>query len=179
MPLDPSRLASVVKDSFGSLPHPDAPSLTNDEYPVYERIAAMIRNPDDPTPTDVVGAYNQLQAANLSPHQWEHAWTISRPVANRLLGRDPTIQELVRHGDAHPSEIHDFYWHSPSTSHPEIKAGVIAKYTHIASDAASRHVDRAPTRQEIAHFAAADYHPQDVDAHYQRQADLEQDSENA
>lgn len=170
MTLDPRQLAAVVQEAFDNLPHPKAPALTNAEYPVYERIAAMMRNPDEPVPSDVEAAYHQLKHAGITPSQWEHAWTISRPVANRLLGRDPTLQELIRHGDAHPSEIHDYYWHSPSSSHPEIKAGEMAKYMHIASQVAPNHVDWTPTRQDAAYFAAAGMHPSDVEAHYQRLA---------
>jgi hypothetical protein len=170
MPLDQQRLHQVVRETFGKLPHPDAPELTNAEYPVYERVAAMMRNPHQPTAADVKDAYHQLQAADLSPHEWEHAWTISRPIANRLLGQDPTLQELIRHRDAHPSEIYDYYWHHPSTSHPEIKAGVMAKYGHMAVDAASRHLERAPLLSEIAQFASAEHHPEHIDAYYQRLA---------
>jgi hypothetical protein len=170
MPLDQRRLGQIVRESFGKLPHPEAPELTNDEYPVYRRVAAMMRNPHQPTTADVKDAYNQLKAVDLSPHEWEHAWTISRPIANRLLGQDPTLQELLRHRDAHPSEIYDYYWHSPSTSHPEIKAGVMAKYTHMAVDAASRHLERAPLLHEIAQFASAEHRPEHIDAYYQRLA---------
>jgi hypothetical protein len=168
MTLDSVKLAKVAQEAFGQLPHPDVPEITNAEYPVYERVASMMRNPHKPTHMDVKDAFHQLKSVDLSPHEWEHAWTVSRPVANRLLGRDPTIQELIRHRDAHPADIHDYYYHSPSTSHPEFKAGVMAKYMHMASESASRHVERKPLLQEAALFAASDFTHEHIDQHYER-----------
>jgi hypothetical protein len=169
--LDPHRLVQVVNEEFGKLPHPDVPEITNADYPIYERVAAMKRNPHPPTPGDVRGAYHELTQAGISPSQWEHAWEISRPLANRLLGRDPKIQELVRHQDAHPSEIYDFYYHHPSPSHPEIKAGVMATYMHMANDVANRHLDRPPLLREVAKFAASNYQPQEIENHYLQMKD--------
>jgi hypothetical protein len=168
MTLDPHQLAQVVKDEFGKLPHPYVPEITNADYPAYERVAAMKRNPHPPTPADVRSAFNELQAVQITPSQWEHAWTISRPLSNRMLGRDPTIQELVRHADAHPQDIHTYYSALPSPSHPEIQAGEMARYKHLASDPADRHLERAPLLREVAVFAAGKYHPDQIDAHYQR-----------
>lgn len=168
MTLDTTLLNQVVREGFNNLPHPDVPEITNGEYASYSRVAAMKRNPDDHTHHDVRDAYHELTAAGISPSQWEHVWTISRPLANRLVHRDPTLLEMTRLADAHPSDIHDYYYHLPSTSHPEIRAGVMAKYLHMANDSANTHMERAPLLEEVARFAASDYHPQDVDAHYQR-----------
>ena len=168
MTLDPRRLVQVVNEEFGKLPHPDVPEITNADYPVYERVAAMKRNPHPPTSHDVRAAYHELTQTGIKPSQWEHAWTISRPLANRLLGRDPTLQELVRNADAHPTEIHDYYSNLPSRSHPEIKAGEMARYKHLASDPADHHLERAPLMREVAIFAAGQFHPDQIDAHYQR-----------
>ena len=175
MPLDPVKLAKIVSDSFGSLPHPDVPNLTNAEYATYQRVAAMQRNPHPATHEDVKNAAEQLKAVDLSPHEWEYAWSISRPLANRLLGRDPTIQELVRHRDAHPGDIHDFYSRHPSTSHPEIPAGTMIQYAHMAADAASRHLDRAPHLKEVAQFAAAGHSTDHIEEYYQRMAQERED----
>lgn len=168
MTLDPLVLKQVASEEFGKLPHPDVPALTNSEFPVYERMAKMLHEPHTPTPNMVEDLYNQLQAVGLSPHQWEHAFEISRPLANRLLDRDPTLQELVRHGDAHPGDVHDYYSASPSPSHPEIKAGEMVRYLHIASESAGRNLERKPLPHEVAHFAAMQAHPDYIDMHYSR-----------
>jgi hypothetical protein len=170
MTLDVAQVHQIVREEFGKLPHPDVPEITNAEYPNYQRVAAMKRNPHPPTSSDVRDAYAELTATGISPSQWEYAWTISRPLANRLLHRDPTIQELVRHADAHPSDIHDYYSHSPSLSHPEIKAGEMARYLHIANDVANRHLERPPLLREVAKFASAQFHPDQIEAHYQQMA---------
>jgi hypothetical protein len=168
MTLETGQLGKIVNTEFGKLPHPDVPEVTNAEYPLYQRVAGMKRNPHPPTPGDVRDAYHELTQGGISPAQWEHAWAISRPLANRLLGRDPNLQELIRHADAHPSEIHDYYFHHPSPSHPEIKAGVMAKYLHMSNDVANRHLDRPPLLREVAKFAASEYRPDEIDAHYQQ-----------
>jgi hypothetical protein len=175
MTIEPRQLAQIVQEGFGNLPHPDVPELTNAEYPNYERLAGMKRNPHKPTSNDVKDIYSEIKSSGITPSQWEHAWMISRPLANRLLGKDPTIQELVRHADAHPSEIYDYYYHMPSPSHPEIKAGVMAEYIHMANDPSNRHLERKPLLREVAQFAASKYHPEQIDAHYQQ---MKQDREN-
>jgi hypothetical protein len=166
MTLDPRRLVQVVNEEFGKLPHPDVPEITNADYPTYQRVAAMKRNPHPPTHHDVRDTYHEITQSGISASQWEHAWTISRPLANRMLGRDPTLQELVRHGDAHPTEIHDYYSNLPSRSHPDIKAGVMMKYLHMANDVANRHLERPPLLREVAKFAASEFHPVDIENHY-------------
>jgi hypothetical protein len=178
MTLDLQVLKQVVGDEYGKLPHPEVPALTNAEFPVYERVAKMMNHPNDPTPKNVEDAYNQLQAVGLSPHQWEHAWTIAQPVSQSLLDRDPTLQELLRHADAHPGDIHNYYSESPSPSHPEIKAGEMKRYQHIAAEAAGRHLERKPLLHEIAHFASMQAHVDYVDLHYDRIRQAREDQSN-
>ncbi len=44
----------------------------------------------------------------------------------------------------------------------------MARYKHLASDPADHHLERAPLLREVAIFAAGQYHPTEIDAHYQR-----------
>lgn len=168
MAIDPKVLRQVVTKGFGDLPHPEVPALTNAEFPLYQRVAAMKRNPHQPSSSDIEAVYNELQSAGISPQQWEHAWTIARPLSNRLLNRDPELHELARLVDAHPQDFHAYYSNLPSPSHPEIKAGELVKYMHIAAEPAGRHLQRRPLLQEAATFAAMGAAPEDVEAHYQR-----------
>jgi len=171
MTIDLKTLRQVVTKAFGELPHPDVPGLTNAEYPLYRRIAEMKRHPHPPSRSDIEAAYNELQSAGISPQQWEHAWAIARPLANRLMGRDPELHELVRLADAHPQDIHLYYSNLPSPSHPEIKAGDLARYLHMAAEPAGRHLQRRPLLQEAATFAAMNAAPEDIETHYQRRKD--------
>lgn len=168
MTLDPQRVRQVVSEQFGKLPSPEIPEITNAEYPIYERLAEMKRNPDEASTQDVKNVFHEVSQSGISPQQWEHAWKLSRPLANRLLGRDPYIEELIRHADAHPSEVYDYYFNHPSESHPEIKAGVMAQYIHLSNDVANFHLERAPLLEEVAKFASGQFHPDQIEAHYQR-----------
>lgn len=168
MTLDTNLINQVVRDEFNNLPHPEVPEITNGEYASYARVAAMKRNPDDATPHDVRDAYHELNAAGISPSQWERLWEIARPLANRLVHRDPSLPEMTHLLDAHPADIHDYYHHLPSPSHPEIKAGVMAKYLHMSNDVANQHLERPPLLEEVARFAASDFNPDDIETHYQR-----------
>jgi hypothetical protein len=172
MTLDPNRVREIVQSEFGKLPHPHAPSLTNAEYHLYERVAAMKKTPHRIVPSDVEAAYQELNSAGLSPAQFEHLWPIARPLANRLVARDPTLQEMVRLADAHPNDIHSYYSGLPSPSHPEIQAGTMARYLHVAAEPAGRILDRRPLLQEAATFASMGAAPEDVELHYQRRSDL-------
>jgi hypothetical protein len=169
--LDPNRVRQLVQTEFGKLPHPQVPSLTNAEYHLYERVAAMKKSPHSIVPTDVEGAYEELNSAGLSPAQFEHLWPIARPLANRLLGRDPNLQEMAHLADAHPNDIHNYFSSLPSPSHPEIQAGALARYLHVAAEPAGRILNRRPLLQEAATFAAMGAAPEDVEQHYQRRSE--------
>lgn len=163
-------LREVVTKGFGELPHPHVPALTNSEYQLYHRVAAMKTNPRQPSHSDVEAAYNELTSAGISPQQWEHAWNIARPLANRLLGRDPELYEMAHLMDAHPADFHHYYSSLPSPSHPEVQAGNLARYLQMAAEPAGRHMQRRPLLQEAATFASMNAAPEDIESHYQRRA---------
>jgi hypothetical protein len=164
--LDPIRLNAVIDQVIGDQPHPKAPSLKVKDYKAHETVAEMMKNPDRPTPQDVVDAYHTLNGIGMSPAQFQHAWKIARPLANRFLGRDPDPSELAQFVDGHPADVYDYYAHSPYPGHEEIKAGDFVKYFHAATPIAQATIGRKPLPVEIARFAAAGYQSEDMLNHY-------------
>lgn len=164
--IDKQRLAGVVEDVIGRLPHPKAPQLTVADYHAYERAAGMLKNPLEATPQDVVSTYNHLKSIGLSAADFEHTWEMARPVANRILGRDPKLQELMQFVGAHPADLHEYYMHHPMPGHEEVKAGDYLRYFHAATPIAHSTVGRKPLPVEVARFAAAGYQTEDIHAHY-------------
>lgn len=146
-----------------------APDMTVDEYPNYERAATMLHSNvlqgNQPKPDTVTHTFHTLKAASLSPGEFEHVWTSARPVANRLLDRDPSIMELVRLKDAAPHEIHAHYSNHPYPGYEEVTAGQVAKHWRAAEAIARRH-GRTPNKEEVTRFAAAGYTAEDMMNHY-------------
>lgn len=164
--MDPFRLDAVIGEYIGNLPHPDAQSMPIKEYDAHERVAAMLKNPDEPQPSDVEQAYHMLRQVDMSPAEWEYAWKLARPTANRLLDRDPDLQELVMFRGAHPADVHDFYSSHPYPGHEEVRAGEMARYFHAATPIAHTLAGRKPVLTEVARFAAAGYTHDDIARHY-------------
>lgn len=166
MPLDHFELNNVIDQVVGDLPHPDAPTMPIREYDAHQRVAAMMNNPREPEPADVEQAYHMLRQLELSPAEWEHAWKLARPTANRFLDRDPDPQELVRFRGAHPSEVHDYYSSHPYPDHEEVQAGDMLRYLHAATPIAHTLSGRRPVMTEVARFAAAGYDTEDLHRYY-------------
>lgn len=164
--IDLHRLAGVVDDIVGRMPHPKAPSLTVADYKAYEVAAAMLKNPEEATPEDVVSTYTQLRTVGISAADFEHTWELARPVANRILGRDPRLQELLQFVGAHPGDVHAYYMESPMPDHEEVKAGDFLKYFHAATPIAQQSLGRKPLPNEVARFASAGYQTEDIVNHY-------------
>lgn len=164
--MDPLKLASVVEEFIGNMPHPDAPTMPIKEYAAHERVAAMMHNPKEPEAGDVEQAYHLLKQLDMSPAQWEHAWKLARPVANRMLDRDPDPSELVMFKDGHPSVIHDYYSSHPYPNFEEVQAGDVMRYLHAATPIAHTLAGRKPVLTEVARFAAAGYTSDDIANHY-------------
>lgn len=166
MPMDPFQLDAVIEDVIGGMPHPDAPSVPIREYDSHERVAAMMNNPKEPEPGDVAQAYHLLKQLDMSPAEWEHAWKLARPVANRMLDRDPDPQELAMFKGAHPGDVHDYYSSHPYPDHEEVKAGDVVRYMHAATPIAHTLAGRKPVLNEVAQFAAAGYDTEDIHRYY-------------
>jgi hypothetical protein len=164
--LDPFRLNEIVTQTIGEMPHPKAPELRVKDYKAHEKAAAMLKNPNTATPQDVVNTFHMLKQAGMSAAEFEHTWEMARPVANRLLGRDPRPQELAGFVGAHPSDIHDYYMSHPMPGYEEVKAGDFLRYHHAATPIAQLTVGRKPLPVEVARFAAAGYQTEDILNHY-------------
>jgi len=164
--VDRVKLAGVVEDLIGRMPHPKAPSLSVADYRATERAASMLKNPHEATPQDVVGLYHQLKHTGMAAADFENLWEMARPVANRILGRDPRLQELAQFVGAHPAEVHDFYMQHPMPGHEEVKAGDYLRYYHAAVPIAHATIGRKPLPVEVARFAAAGYQTEDILNHY-------------
>jgi hypothetical protein len=170
MPIDPFQLKETIDTVIGNMPHPDAPELRVKDYRAHENAAAMMKNPDDVQPQDVVDMYHMLKTAGMSAADFEDTWQVARPVANQLLDRDPRPQELVKFVGATPSDIHDFYSGHPMPGHEEVKAGDFLRYHHAATPIAQMTVGRKPLPNEVARFASAGYDAESMFNHYNNKA---------
>lgn len=164
--LDPFRLNETITTVIGNMPHPKAPELRVKDYKAHERAAAMMKNPEEAQPQDVVNMYHLLKQAGMSPADFEHTWELARPVANRFLGRDPRPQELAQFVGAHPADVHDYYANSSYPGHEEVKAGDFVRYHHAATPIAQMTLGRKPLPVEVARFASAGYQTEDILNHY-------------
>lgn len=170
MTFDLRSIQQAVTTHLNSQPHPMAPSLTVGEFPVYERVAAMLNDKvlqgNKPKPEMVAHAHQTLKSAQLSPGEFENVWTLARPVANRLLDRDPSIPEMAKHlREATPGMVHDYYSNHPYPGYEEVKAGDVARYMRAAEPIARRY-GKSPNLEEVTRFAVSGYGHDDIHQHY-------------
>jgi hypothetical protein len=170
MSFDLKSIREATAAHINAQPHPLAPDLTVGEYPIYERVASMLNDQvlrgNTPHPEMVVHAQKTLQAAKLSAGEFEHIWTMARPVANRLLDRDPSIVEMAEHlRTATPRDVHQYYSDHPYPGYEEVRAGDVAKYMRAAEPIARRY-GRTPNEEEVTRFAVAGYSHDDMHQHY-------------
>jgi len=140
------------------------PSLLIKDYPSYERVAWML-NDRQPQPRDVAHAAETLQQAGLSPAQFETTWSVARPVANRLLGQDPTMTQLVHLKDAAPRDIHAYYLDHPFPGYEEVTAGQMAQH-YRAAEAIARQYGQIPNHEEVSRFAITGADAAQMHDHY-------------
>ena len=170
MSFDLKSIRDAVDAHLNAQPHPLAPTLTVGEYPNFERVASMLNSEvlrgNQPTPEMVSHASETLKGMQMSPGDFEHVWTMARPVANRLLGRDPSMIEMAKHlREATPREVHQYYSDHPYPGYEEVRAGEVAKYMRAAEPIARRY-QRKPNLEEVTRFAAAGYTHDDMHQHY-------------
>ena len=164
--MDRRRLQGLVEAYYDEQPHPNAPSLRVKDYEAYARVAMML-NDKLPEPHETEAAYHALQGAGLSPAEFEYGWGIARPLANRLLDRDPHLLELQRLKDARPSDWHAYYFHHPHPQAPEVAAGEMARYRQLAMPYSHDRYQRDPNVQEVSRFALGQYDQEAIAQHYQ------------
>src|ERR1700738_214842 len=144
MPIDPAQLRANVENYYGNLPHPLAPEIKVKDYTAFEQAAKTFMDGRKPEPADVAHIHQSLKHLELSPSDFERTWKTSKSLANRLLGRDPTFEEMKVLADAHPGDIHDYYSNHPHPDYPEVKAGDMVKAFHAATPIARKMVGRTP-----------------------------------
>jgi hypothetical protein len=163
--IDGVRLANVVGQLVGNMPHPDAPDITVRDYQAHVRAAQLMKGGRIHA-SDVAAAVHLLKGMQMSPADFEYAWESAKPLSQRFLGRSPKPQELKKFLEATPGEIHGFYADHPHPDFPEIKAGDFARYFHAAQPIANSTVGRNPLKLEVARFAIAGYEEEDIHRHY-------------
>ena len=159
-----ASVAKHVADYYGNQPHPAAPALKVNEYQAYERVAWQL-NDRQPTGADVTHAAQTLKQAGISPSEFEQTWSVARPVSNRLLGQDPTIQQIATLKAASPKDIHTYYMDHPYPGYEEVTAGEMVKH-YRAAEPIARQYGRTPNHEEVSRFAVAGYTADDMHAHY-------------
>lgn len=170
MSFDLKAIQEAVSSHLNAQPHPLAPSITVGDYGTHERVASMLNSRvlqgNKPSAEMVVHAAETLKGMKMSPGEFEHVWTVARPVANRLLNRDPSMLEMSKHlREAAPKDVHQYYSDHPYPGYEEVRAGDVAKYMRAAEPIARRY-GKAPNMEEVTRFAAAGYNHDDMHSHY-------------
>jgi hypothetical protein len=166
VPIDLSKLHAAAKTYYNDLPHPLAPEIKVGDYGAFEQAAKTFMDGKKPQPADVAHIHQSLKHLELSPSDFERLWKTSKPLANRLLNRDPTFEEMKILQEAHPGDIHGYYMDHPHPDFPEVKAGEMAKAYHAATPIARKMVGRNPNAHETARFAIANYSSEDMINHF-------------
>lgn len=166
MPIDRALIPLHVQKVFGEKPHPAVPEIKIKDYEAFARTAAkMFSNPQPPA-KQVQTAYHALTNAGVSPGEFERVWDIAKPLANRLLDRDPSIHDIAMLATQHPGQIQQYYMDHPHPDYPEAKAGDIARYAAVARYPANKLAGRLPNMTELHKFVMGNYSIDDIVAHY-------------
>lgn len=166
MPIDSSKLTSAIQKVYGEKPHPALPEVKVKDYPTFARVAARMFQQGSPQPQQVSVAYHTLTNARLAPAEFERLWDVSKPLANRLLNRDPTIHDMHMLTGKTPGEVQGYYMDHPHPQYPESSAGDIARYAAIAREPANRYASRNPNTLELHTFVMGNYSADEVHDHY-------------
>jgi hypothetical protein len=165
MPLDMGVIRDLVNTYYGNLPTPGAPKVALKEYQAYEQAAEAVAGKKVKA-QDVGHIHETLTQLGISPSDLQRVWRIAKPVSQRLLGRDPSFDEVAHLKDAHPADFHDYYNAMPHPAYPEVNAGDMAKYAHVAEPIALQHAQRYPAHKELARFVMGNYTADDIKNHY-------------
>ncbi len=160
------QIKDAVGDYYGNLDHPHVPDLKVKDYPAFQRAAGLLFDTQEPSHDQVAQVHQHLQGAGVSPAEFEHVWMVAKPVANRLLGRDPSMIDVGLLKGATPKGIHQHYTDHPYPGYEEVTAGQVAKAWRQAEPIAQRNGLTAPNLHEVTRFAAAGYSAEDMQQHY-------------
>jgi hypothetical protein len=166
-----STISRVVADHYGEMEHPLVPGtgVTIRQYPLYERSASLLFGDQlggkRPAPSHVEQAFHTLKNANLSPGEFEQAWSVMLPVSQRLLNREPSMFEVAKLKDAGPAEIHHHYMSHPYPGYEEVTAGDMVRYWRAAEPIARAHGQEL-NHEAVSRFAVAGYSHDDIHEYY-------------
>ena len=166
MPIDQSLVGQAIQKVYGDKPHPLVPEVKVKDYSAFARVAARMFQQAQPNPQHVSVAYHTLTNAGVAPAEFERIWDVAKPLANRLLDRDPTIHDLHMLSTRAPGEIHSYYMDHPHPQYPESSAGDIARYAAVAREPANRYAGRNPLAHELHTFVMGQYSASEVHQHY-------------
>lgn len=167
MTIDLGKLHVAADTYYSSQPHPLVPQLTMGDYPAYEHAASLLHGASKPTAEQVANTHEQLKGAGVSPADFEYAWNVAKPLAGRLLGREPSMTEIARLAPMQPGEIHGFYFDHPHPEHPDVTAGEMARYHRVAEPIARRYgTGRPPTPGAVARMASGKWSSDDIHRWY-------------
>lgn len=166
MTFDPSKLTQAVTDVLGGKPHPDVPEIKVNQYEAFARTAARMFSTTTPQPKQVQTAYHALTNSGIAPAEFERLWDVARPLANTLLGRDPSLHDLMQFVNQPPNAIADYYASHPHPEAPDVSAGKIAAYHAHAAPLSQTFHGRDPNIVELRRFATGNYGAEDMLAHY-------------
>lgn len=166
MPINRALISLHVQKVMGEKPHPAVPEVKVKDYNAFARAAARMFSNSQPKPKEVQTAYHALTNAGVSPGEFERVWDIAKPLANRLLDRDPSIHDLAMLASQHPGQIQQYYMDHPHPDYPEARAGDIARYAAVARYPANRLAGRLPNMTELHKFVMGNYTMTDIVSHY-------------
>jgi hypothetical protein len=166
----PSVISRATADHYGGMEHPLLPGtgVTVRQYPLYERTASLLYGDQikgQPTPSHVEQAFHTLKGAGLSPGEFESAWSTMLPVSQRLLNREPSMQEVAKLKDASPADIHHHYMSHPYPGYEEVTAGDMVRYWRAAEPIARAHGQEL-NHEAVSRFAIAGYNHDDIHEYY-------------
>lgn len=164
--VDLSKIPQVVADYYGNMPHPLVPEVKVRDYEMFENVAAdMFESQLEskrPSPEHVAHAFQQLQAMQMTPAEFQHTWAVAKPVSQRLLDREPTMVDIDRLRHSTPHEIHQHYFHSPYPGYEEVTAGQMARHWRAMEPIAKLHGQQlnheTVSRAAIAGWTSDDAH---------------------
>jgi len=164
--INKNQIQRGIESFYGEKPHPYIPEIKVKDYETFARVAARMFQARQPSHDQVSTAYHALSNAEIAPAEFERLWDVAKPLANRLLNRDPTIHDLTMLTGQRPSEIHSYYMDHPHPQYPEASAGDIARYAAVALYPARRLTGRQPNLVELHKFVMGNYNMDDIVAHY-------------
>lgn len=168
----------LAQEWHAEQPHPQAPSVRVGDYPVAARLATILKfGQGHATSQEVGNFWHEFQTMNemlvtqqkmpISPDEFTHLAQQMARSSFTYHGRPPSMHEIARLRDAHPKDIHDFYYQLPDEHYPSVPAGEMVKALHSARPWANMIAGTEPTKLDAAYLFHSGHNPRDF---YQQRA---------